>query len=83
MVDEGKEPRAKFSHLNSHRKPKATPADSERGAVGAHPWALSAESTQEEASELEQKAKVVWVTPLVTLEKRVRRIPSELRENGF
>lgn len=28
-MDEGKEPRAKFSHLNSHRKPKATPADSE------------------------------------------------------
>ena len=53
------------------------------GAVGAHPWALSAESTQEEVSELEQKAKAVWVTPLVTLEKQVRRIPSELREKGF
>lgn len=30
MVDEGKELRAKFSHLNSHRKPKAIPADSEK-----------------------------------------------------
>ena len=52
-------------------------------SISSHPRALSAESTQEEASELKQKAKAVWVTPLVTLEKQVRRIPSELRENGF
>ena len=29
-MDRRKEPRAKFSHLNSHRKHKATPADSEK-----------------------------------------------------
>lgn len=52
-MDGGKEPRAKFSHLNSHRKHKATPADSEKQVPEPNLEQLvHATSTHEEVCEL-------------------------------
>lgn len=53
MVDRRKEPRAKFSHLNSHRKHKATPVDSEKQVPEPNLEQLvQAMSTHEEVCEL-------------------------------